>query len=539
MKLWFGTKVTFRTGEESREHGDAERTRDPEIIFALTSPVGTPVESVRSILAGGLIAYGYTVETVKLSRLLLDQAQLRNIPVRDAPEHHRISDLINVGDILCEEAVSSAAVVLHGVAEIREMRAQYHSKMSAAAYGELEYDKGVPRRAWLIESLKRPAEVKQLRQIYGDHLFVIGVQASLSTRKRLLGEHIRPYMASKNETEVELLVNALVNRDFDERDRGVHGQSILKTFPLADIFVDVDESVSDQINKLLDLLFGNPVYPVPSDDEFGMYLAAASSSRSPELGLKVGAAIMNEGAVVSLGANTHPTDALASPFYDRSALDIRQLILDTLRHLPEMALKDVAQRQLREDPDAFIKVLLEGDFAFARINHLTEFQLTVHAEMAAILDAVSHGKCIANATVFVTAYPCHGCAKHLLRLDLPVRYVEPYPKSRAEAMYGQIAMANFRPFTGIAPSRFQQLFNVTEDRKGPEGVRKTWTVAEKVAAEPKVNPLIDQAGIALREAVAISRLPTTSVDTDEGDERGTVGASDQDGDTQQPNPGHA
>ena len=54
-------------------------------------------------------------------------------------------------------------------------------------------------------------------------------------------------------------------------------------------------------------------------------------------------------------------------------------------------------------------------------------------------------------------------------------------------MYGQDVMNDFRPFTGIAPRRFQQLFAITEDRKNPEGVRKPWTVREKTTANPTLT----------------------------------------------------
>lgn len=89
-----------------------------------------------------------------------------------------------------------------------------------------------------------------------------------------------------------------------------------------------------------------------------------------------------------------------------------------------------------------------------------------------------------------------------------MKYIEPYPKSRAEAMYGQEVVGGaFQPFTGIAPRRYHQLFTTGEDRKDPDGVRKPWTAMQKAAADPNVDPLIDQASIALREAVAIVRIP--------------------------------
>jgi deoxycytidylate deaminase len=502
--------------------------RGPELVFAIASPIGTPNDAFRAELEGGLHTYGYTVEWVKLSKLLADQAQARGVTVPEMPEHLRVSGLMDEGDRLCEESQSSAAVALHAVNEIRQKRIEYHADKGAVT--ESLDGKAVPRRAWVIDSLKRPAEVKQLRRIYGDHLIVVGIQASILTRKAQLTELIRPHAASKKDVEVEAIVNALVDRDLDESDKGRNGQSILKTFPMSDVFVDVDEDVGHQLGRLLDLLFGNPKYPVPTDDEYGMHLAFVSSTRSPELGLKVGAAIMRGSTVVSLGANAHPTTDTSSPAFDRSAFDIRQLVLDTLRNLAGAALTEEAAGRLRSDPDVYVNELLAGPLSSGRIKHLTEFQPTVHAEMAAILDAVENGKSVKDATVYVTAYPCHGCAKHLLRLHLPVKYIEPYPKGRAQAMYGQDVAATFQPFSGIAPRRYHQLFTTTEDRKSPEGVRKPWTDTDKKAAEPNVEPLLDQTGIAVREAFATSRIPAAPKPVQkEADQRAAVSAADDDG----------
>ena len=482
----------------------------PEMVFAIVTPIGTPDTRFRNELEGGLHAYGYTTEWIKLSQLLKDQAQKHGKLVRSSPEHLRASDLMDVGDFLCEEAGSAAAVALHGVNEIRKRRAEYKSPDRPDFTGPVL---AIPRRAWILDSVKRPAEVKHLRRIYGDHLIVIGIQAGPTTRTNRINELIEPHAVSMGEAELHDIVSRLVSRDLDEAGKGVFGQNILKTFPMADVFIDVDGDVGHQVGRLLDLLFGNPDYPVPTDDEYGMHLAFVASTRSPELGLKVGAAIMRGSTVVSLGVNAHPTSGTDSPAYDRSAVDIRKLVLDTLRQLSTSELNEQAIQRLNEDADEYVRYLLQGPLAGAGINQLTEFQLTVHAEMAALLDAVQHGKSIDNATVYVTAYPCHDCTKHLLRLDLPVRYIEPYPKSRAQAMYGQNVTDSFQPFTGVAPRRYHLLFTTTEDRKSPEGVRKSWSDHEKKQADPNVDPLLDHSGITVREEFAVSQLPSTDVTT--------------------------
>lgn len=150
---------------------------------------------------------------------------------------------------------------------------------------------------------------------------------------------------------------------------------------------------------------------------------------------------------------------------------------------------------------------MTGVLKNSSVASLIEFQLTVHAEMDALLSAIKEGHQVSGCTVYVTAYPCHHCAKHLTALGVPVRYIEPYPKSRAEAMYGDEVRTSFLPFTGIAPRRYQQLFDISEDRKGEDGSRKPWGTAEKKKkARPKVDPFVDESGITGREAVAVNVL---------------------------------
>ncbi|HET9873655.1 MAG TPA: hypothetical protein VFP89_13810 [Propionibacteriaceae bacterium] len=485
-------------------------SRGPELVFALVSPIGTPIDSLRRDLEEGLHSYGYATEWLKLSGLLTDQAERLGLgPVPVVPEHQRAEKLMEAGDRLCEVSQSAAAVALEAVNEIRRKRDERALKSDVeAADGSL----AVPRQAWILDSLKRPAEVMQLRLIYGDHLFVISAQAGRQLRENTLREKIAPYNVSLRDENLDDVVNRLVTRDLDEEKHGGYGQNILKTFPMADVFIDVDEAqpenpgVPQQVRRLLDLIFGNPNYPVPTDEEYGMQLAFLASTRSPELGLKVGAAVTRGTTVVSLGANAHPTKLGSSPAYDTSSADIRHLILDTLNRLMEPALGNEAVERLVKEPDLFVDELLRGPLKGSRIVSLTEFQPTVHAEMAAVLDAVSQGQSVAGAIVYVTTYPCHGCAKHLLRLALPVKYIEPYPKGRAQAMYGGDVEDSFEPFTGVAPRRYHQLFTATEDRKDPWGVRRSWSAAEKLGAEPNVDPLLDHAGINVREQFALAQL---------------------------------
>jgi hypothetical protein len=69
--------------------------------------------------------------------------------------------------------------------------------------------------------------------------------------------------------------------------------------------------------------------------------------------------------------------------------------------------------------------------------------------------------------MYVTTFPCHNCAKHIIASGIRrVVYIEPYVKSRADLLYGYAlteskeddTRVQFQHFTGIAPSKFRDIF---------------------------------------------------------------------------------
>lgn len=486
----------------TRPRRKAHPLRGPELVFAIVRPVGTPDNGFQDALSTGLQSYGYSPRHIKLSEVLRDAAADRGTPLPAGTEAERIHALIDEGDELCRRLKEPAAVAMLGVNEIRQARKELNE--AAGRDGDDLENVPVPRTAYLLDSLKRLPEVTRLRGIYGDRIVIIALQASLAARRTELANKIRPVKASMPEPELVQVVGGLVERDLRETDD--YGQNTLKAFPQADVFVDVEDDPAAQVKRLLKLLFGDPDYEVPTYEEYGMNLAQAASTRSPELGRKVGAAIMREDyTVVSLGTNAHPVVA-GSPAFDASVADIKELLVDTLHQLAGTELTAEARTRLEEDPDGYAAGLLAGPLDTADLRALTEFQRTVHAEMSALLDALARGSSVDGATVLVTAFPCHNCAKHLLAAGLPVRYLEPYPKSRAFAMYGTQVASGFLPFTGVAPRRYDQLFHMPEDSKTEDGSRKVWGAAERKQAAPKVDPFTAH-GLPYREAAAVAGLP--------------------------------
>ena len=94
--------------------------------------------------------------------------------------------------------------------------------------------------------------------------------------------------------------------------------------------------------------------------------------------------------------------------------------------------------------------------------------------------------------MYVTTFPCHGCARHIIAAGVSeVVFIEPYPKSLTEQLYEDeielvhkplpderpklpITQVRFRPFQGVAPSLYQRVFAI-RTRKNEFGVIAVWS----------------------------------------------------------------
>jgi deoxycytidylate deaminase len=97
--------------------------------------------------------------------------------------------------------------------------------------------------------------------------------------------------------------------------------------------------------------------------------------------------------------------------------------------------------------------------------------------MAAIADAAKRGISVAEHVLYVTTFPCHHCARHIVATGLRrVVYIAPYAKSLAGELHGDAICIDpadddehrreitFEPFVGVGPSRFLDLFEMPRAR---------------------------------------------------------------------------
>ena len=139
------------------------------------------------------------------------------------------------------------------------------------------------------------------------------------------------------------------------------------------------------------------------------------------------------------------------------------IITDLIKQIPEL-------KSLSDTRKASLAIELRG----TRIGSLVEFSRAVHAEMDALLSAARKGTSLQATRLFVTTFPCHSCARHIVTAGVDeVQYIEPYPKSLAFDLHKDaIAIEHpdwiapskggdkvlFRPFSGVAPRLYKRCF---------------------------------------------------------------------------------
>ena len=469
-----------------------------ELVFAVVGPVGSGTSWVAKALSGLLVntAYSMDVHIIKASEVIVKWAgETKTQSIDSSSTFNKVTSLQNAGDEMRRSDPAAVGVAL--VSAIKNKRDSLQAGQNSVT--AIKPVDAVKRRAYILDSLKHPAEVELLRAVYQDALCLIGVVCEESIREKRL-------IDKKCQNTGKIDIKSLMKRDEDAEVK--HGQKVTDTFHLADFFIDNspdryedDEKkipnplwdVSEQLARLVDLItFGKIIRPTPS--ETGMFQAYGAKMQSACLSRQVGAALLDsKGNIVSTGTNEVPRaggGVYGGSFYDyddpenfsdhrcattnrycssnRNQDEIINIIIDSIPQLRVTDDKVELAKQLKKTP----------------IGKLLEFSRAVHAEMDALLSAARTGATTVGTRLFVTTYPCHYCARHIVSAGVDeVQYIEPYPKSRAITLHGDAitsspgnwtapSIANFtmvngkkmkskvlfRPFTGVAPRLYRQVF---------------------------------------------------------------------------------
>ena len=459
----------------------AHTEKDSELLLGLITTVGTATEDVILALEDQLKLFNYRVETINVSEIII--AQFEDTSVSFSSEYERVSHYMDLGNRIRKET-NDGSILMKGV--------------SSYLYKNRDKDDNgntMPRKrvAYIIKSLKHPDEVTYMRDTYGFGFHLIGITSSHQRRIQYL--HDRKGLSEKQAEE-------LLRRDENEETK--KGQHTQDAFQLSDYFINITgdgDQTYNSVARLTDLLFGNP-FISPTFDEYAMFMAYASSLRSADLSRQVGAVIAKDNEILSMGANDCPKfgGGLYWPVlmengkyedlpdgrdymlgYDSNKIEQRKII-DSLLNVFNIEINEESVKRVKS----------------TGIGDLTEYGRVVHGEMEALLSCSRNNISCRNATLYVTTFPCHNCAKHIIAAGIShVVYIEPYPKSKAFDFYkAEISPEKengkviFEPFTGVGPKRFTDLFSVSSTmwyakiRKDSQGKKIEWNRATAELRNP-------------------------------------------------------
>lgn len=469
-----------------------EQRKTKELLFVFVEPIGGGAKQAESALVSLLQGqkFSYKINTISLSDILQEEIQKFNFDLPPPPtqlatipniseEALRIHRLQQCGNYIRKAKGNDylAKKAIHKIAQYRALHGG-HEKADGAVM--------VPKPikvAHIIRSIKHSDELKLLKSVYGDLLFLIATSGKYDQQL----ENFRTSPDTDDDQKARKREYDALS-EIDQNEGITYGQQVRKIFYRADLFLSNDEaSTRKQLSDFLNLLFGKTIKS-PTIDESMMFEAFAASLRSTCLSRQVGAAICDtNNELISTGWNDVPSygGGLANDHTKEkaNALCIRK---GSCRSNIEIQnLIDRIYTQLKEDNIIIKKTskeTLENALRTAGISNLIEFSRAIHAEMEAILSAARTGKLgLRYGTIYITTYPCENCVKHILAAGITKAvYIEPYPKSRANDFFSDlIADGNktsldkpklfFHQFTGIAPQAYTLLYRCWFERKNSKG----------------------------------------------------------------------
>mgnify|MGYP003148408547 CR=1 FL=1 len=479
-------------------------TTSNEFVIAMVGFAGAGTSTAAKRIAT-LIGEPYKTHRIKFSDL---------IAILDGKENPSVNEGANQG----RESFSRATEFQNRGDEVREGYGDF--ALASAAIAEIKklrsgHSPGHEKIAYILDSIKHPAEIDLLREVY-EHSFRL-VAVHCSQEKRLARISGAQGSTSKYAGVPIEEVKAFMQRD--AKDRGnKSGQSVIDAFHQADFFLDNSSEGRDgagmtqDINRFISLILGKGLVR-PNASEKAIYIAHASALQSSCLSRQVGAALVSEsGQIISTGKNDPP--AFGGGTYsegsrpdhrcfkwkftkgelnfigchnDRSKAELYEKLS---QWMADNLSQPIAKELIPEN------VILSGDMAeddrgeVARkleealpkmASHLAsapgirdaiEYSRAIHAEMATLLEAAREGIPTRNSSMFVTVFPCHNCARHLVAAGVKkVEFIEPYDKSLAyelhsDAIAGDSPTAGsddgqhmvIRPFTGVGPRMYDDFF---------------------------------------------------------------------------------
>jgi deoxycytidylate deaminase len=428
----------------------------PELVIGIAGPIGVDLELLTTSIGRALGEVGYSSDCLKLTAAL-EKYKVTEPKLLEEVSKWEGNDIFNTymrkmteANALRKQYTDPALLARIAIYEIQQLRTAHSG----------DWTKPRPHHAYIIRQFKPPEEVELLRRVYGRRMILVSAYASVEQRRQQIVSRLQLEVSTRAQpSELSYKAEQLIERDASEDDESL-GQALRETFHRADIFVHGlnNLEMDTMVDRFFQAFFGrNDI--APSKAEFGMYMAKSASLRSTDLARQVGAAVLSpDGDIITQSCNEVPK-AHGGAYWDTEEPDFRdvkrgfdpndttkkEVLRDTIERLRNANFLN-APLLLHGSDHQIVEFLIakedlnkqtpEGVLASSKVMDLTEFGRVVHAEMSAICDAALIGRSLRESTLYVTTFPCHNCAKHILASGIKrVVFIEPYTKSRAKELH--------------------------------------------------------------------------------------------------------
>lgn len=518
-----------------------EERYTPHAIFVLCGPIGSPIHEVGAKLQTILLSkYGYTdCEIIRIGKEIPQLALKFGLSRVGINKNDRYTEVVKKIDMANQlrKKFGNSILAEFAIDKIKTSRSSLKreegiiktivgpdeitvpaQKIDVSTIPELTKERKV---VYIIDSIKNQEELDVLRLVYRDLLFFIGVFSPLNDRIAYLKRELSDDKGDK--------INKLIDKDSGEELE--HGITVEDTFPKADFFIRVSNGnfvqIEKKLERFLDLVFDKEVI-VPTYKETAMYQAASAAKNSACLSRQVGASLTDEkGEILSLGWNDVPKtggDLYKSSLSTYGNLDNKDHRCMNIyggqcfNDINKNAMVDMIYNQLKKhnlltdgnsglngvqktlpedirDKLTTIESITKYVLKKSKIRSLVEFSRSIHAEMhAIIMGSQSAGHRVKNGRIFITTYPCHMCARHIIVAGIKdVYYIEPYRKSLTIDLHYDSITENeddrtkvrILLFEGVGPNRYFELFDMPKQRKQAETGKKK--ILSKFSGMPKTT----------------------------------------------------
>ena len=483
-------RVPVNSQELAKQHASRE------LIFGIVGHVGsgtsTVAETLEAVLGGTHLDFEtYECAIIKARDVIVEWATLHGkiVPVNGTPSIVQVQEYQNLGDSM-RSTIDHAAVARGAIKKIRSERAKMQEVL-------IDKDKPVvpdgSPRAYIIDSIRHPAEVNLLRRVYGDGFVLVGIVCEHSVRKDRISTKYRD--AGLDAAEAFMTRDAKADQTFGQRVSDAFHLSDFFIDNTASRFIDDDESqpnpdwdINEDLGRLIRLVTHTKIER-PRIDETAMFAAWGAGMRSSCLSRQVGAAILNaRGHVVATGTNEVPKagGGVYGAQFGKETKDDRCFVHKGYcsNTIEQSVIAQAILNDIRADLQSGVdETQVALKLRLGRVGELLEFSRAVHAEMDALLDAARKGVSTIGGRLYVTTFPCHYCARHIVSAGIDeVQFIEPYPKSKAFELHSDSILNDradsdwmppseggtrvlFRPFTGVAPRMYSRAFRKNQSLK--------------------------------------------------------------------------